>query len=336
MDSNRPTDIDALQRRALELMKHADFGEESIRVNREIVERSPTDEGAWTRLGRCHLEQRQFDEAVTALRTALSINPSKTIATNLLNEVRKRRALTPTATQRASTGFSSREFALIETLTGDELLQALRPRMEALFDTLNASTAAGRIVDARRRAGESGSKLFHANSYYPGQAAGHVYAFHHGGRWEPQFNLGWFTPPIAASCLRIGIGFNVSRAGRDPNPDDGQERALRYFERFQRTIAKSWQRELARWMAADGGFIQYGDNPPALDLAPDRAVEWLVKCQSASALEWIFVGRWLFLDKPDDARLLGDRSKLAGAVDETFRALLPLWLTTYADSPAQG
>src|SRR5207237_5714262 len=126
---------------------------ESIRVNREIVEHAPGDDGAWTRLGRCHLEQRQFDEAVTALRTALAINPSKTIPTNLLNEVRKRRAPTPNAAQRATTGFSSREFALIETLTGDDLVQALRPRMEALFDTINASTAAERIVSARRRAG---------------------------------------------------------------------------------------------------------------------------------------------------------------------------------------
>jgi tetratricopeptide (TPR) repeat protein len=327
-------DLDTLRRRAIELMKTADFGEEAIRVNAAIVEHAPRDDGAWTRLGRCHLEQRQFDEAVTALRTALSIDPSKTIATNLLNEVRKQRALTPTAAQRASTGFSTREFALIETLTGDELLRALRPRMEALFDTINASSAAERIVKVRGRAGESGSKLFHANSYYPGPT-GHVYAYHHGGRWEPQFNLGWFTDPIAPDCMRIGIGFNVSRGGRDLNPGDGQERALRYFERFQRTIAKSWQRELARWMGATSGFIQYGANPPALDLAPDRAVEWVVNCHTALAFEWVFVGRWLFVDKPDDARILADRSKLAGVVDETFRALLPLWLTTYEEpSPA--
>ena len=326
-------DLDGLRRHAIDLMKRADFGDEATRVNTAIVERAPRDDGAWTRLGRCHLEERRFDEAVAALRTALSIDPSKTIATNLLNEVRKRRALTPTAAQRATTGFSRREFALIETLRGDDLLQALRPRMEALFDTLNASSAAGRIVAARGRAGASGSKLFHANSYYPGRTAGHVYAFHHGGRREPQFNLGWFTDPIMPSCLRIGIGFDVSRAGRDPNPCEGQERALRYFERFQQAIAKSWQRELARWMASSGGFLQYGDNPPALDLVPDRAVEWLMTCRNALAFEWIFVGRWLFLDRPDDARIVGDRSKLATAVDDTFRALLPLWLTTYGESP---
>jgi len=324
-------DLQALQQQALELMKRADFGDESIRVNAEIVQHLPKDDGAWTRLGRCYLEQRQFDEAVGALRTALSINPSKTIATNLLAEVRKRRALTPTAVQRASTGFSSREFALIESLTGDDLLHALRPRMEALFDTVNASTVAGRIVDARRRAGESGSKLFHANSYYAGHTPGHVYAFHHGGRWEPQFNLGWFTEPIMPSCLRIGIGFNLSEAGKDPDRGAAQDQAMRYFERFQQAITRSWRGELARWMSANAGFLQYGHHPPSLEMLPDRALDWVLSCRNPAAVEWIFLGRWLFFEKPDEAKILSDRSKLATLVDETFRALLPLWLTTYTE-----
>jgi tetratricopeptide (TPR) repeat protein len=312
------TDLDTLQRRALELMKQADFGPESIRVNTQIVALAPKDPGAWTRLGRCFLEQSQFDEAIAALRTALAISPTMTIATNLLGEVRKRRALTPTAIERAATGFSTREFALIETLTGDDLLKALRPRMETLFDVLNATSIAARIVEARHRNGGTGSKLYQMNSYYPGDA-GHVYAFQYGGRWEPQFNLGWFAPPVMPGCLRIGIGFNLSPAGRDPDRGAGQERVLRYFERFQQTVAKSWQRELARWMAASGGFIQYGLNPPDLAMLPDQGVERIVSCQNPVGVEWIFVGRWLFLDRPDDAKILSDRAKLATAVDETFR-----------------
>ena len=82
-------------------------------------------------------------------------------------------------------------------------------------------------------------------------------------------------------------------------------------------------------MAGNSGFIQYGDKPPATDLLPSRAVEWLVNCQNAAALEWIFVGRWLFLDRPDEATILGDRASLARVVEETFRALLPIWLSTY-------
>jgi tetratricopeptide (TPR) repeat protein len=318
-----------LQRRALEMMKLADFGPEAVRVNQAIVDQAPNDAAAWTRLGRCHLEQRNFDEAVLALRTALARNPASGVATNLLNEVRKRRALTPTAGERAITGFSTREFALLESLPADEACRALRPRIDALFDTINASSVAARIVEARQRRGESGTKLFHANSCAIG-SAGHIFAFHHGGRWEPQFNLAWYSPPAGDSCFRVGLGFHLSRVDRSPDRTAGQERVLAFFERFQQIVERSWRRELARWMAANGGFIQYGGRPPATDLLPDRAIEWLVNCHNLPELEWVFIGRWLFLDKPADAKILSERAKLATVVEDTFRSFHPIWLTTYA------
>src|SRR5262249_4060693 len=104
-----------LESRAVGLMKAGDFGEEAVRVNQAIVELAPNNDRAWTRLGRCLLEQRRFDEAIEALRTALSLNGANTVATNLLTEVRKRRAMTPTAAERATTGFTPREFAVLET-----------------------------------------------------------------------------------------------------------------------------------------------------------------------------------------------------------------------------
>ena len=120
--------------------------------------------------------------------------------------------------------------------------------------------------------------------------------------------------------------------GRDTDRASGQERVVRYFERFQRVVAKAWKNELARWMQTNGGFIQYGAKPAAVDLLPERAVERLLTCQNAAAVEWIFVGRWLFLDKADDAAILRDRAKLARTIDETLRALLPIWLATYSGS----
>nr|ADC35906.1 hypothetical protein [uncultured bacterium 59] len=323
-------DVSTLERRATELMKQADFGPEAVRVNSEIIEQSPAHEAAWTRLGRCYLEQRQFDDAVVALRSALSLNPSSGIATNLLTEVRRRRALTPTAAERITTGFSAREFAALETLSVDDLKRALGSRIDALFDAINATTIAEKIVDARRRQGESGTKLFHSNSFHA-NGTGQIAAFQHGGRWEPQFNIGWFSsPPLPSRCMRIGVGFNLSQAGRDQERVAGQERVLAFFECFQQALEKSWKRELTRWMAATGGFIQYADHPPAVDLLPEQAVEWLLNCRHAAAHGWIFVGRWLFLDDPDDAKILGDRAQLAKAVDDTFRTLYPLWLATYA------
>ena len=211
------TDLKALEKRALELMKLADFGPDAVRVNTEILEQSPAHESAWTRLGRCHLEQRNFDEAVSALRSALALNPKNGVATNLLAEVRRRRALTPTARERATTGFSAREFTMLETLSPDEACRALQPRFEALFDAVNASSIAARIVETRQRRGESGSKLFHANSFHS-HSTGHIVAFHHGGRWEPQFNLGWFSsPPFPASCVRIGLASISPRPAGIPN-----------------------------------------------------------------------------------------------------------------------
>jgi len=314
-----------LQRRALELVKQGDFGDEAARVNAGITEQAPQDISAWTRLGRCHLEQRHWDEAVTALRTALSLNPSHTIATNLLNEVRKQRALTPTAAQRSTTGFGTREFAVLSSLSASEACEALQPRIDMLLETLNATDTAARIVSARQAAGATGSKLFHANSPVA-HSIGHIFVFHHGGRFEPQFNIGWFSsPPFPASCVRVGLGFNVAPAGVEA----GQESVLASFERFQQTLEKSWKHELRRWMAANGGFIQHGDRAPAVDLLPDQAVEWLLNCRGAAALEWIFVGRWLFLDKTDDARILGDRARLGKVVDDTFRTLYPIWLGAF-------
>ena len=318
-----------LQRRALDMMKTADFGPDAVSINLAIVEQAPNDAAAWTRLGRCHLEQRNFEEAVAALRTALARNPASSVATNLLNEVRKRRALTPTAGERATTGFSTREFALLESVSGEEAYKALRPRIDTLFDTINGSSVAARIVEARQRRGESGTKLFHANSCSIG-SAGHIFAFHHGGRWEPQFNLGWYSPPAGDSCFRAGLGFHISRADRGPDRAAGQERVLAFFERFQQTVERSWKRELVRWMAANGGFLQYGARPPAIDLLPDRAIEWLLNCHNLTELEWVFIGRWLFLDKPADAKCLSERAKLASMVEDTFRALQPIWLSTYA------
>jgi len=325
-----PTDLDELERRAIDLTRQGNFGPDAIRLNAEIVEKAPTHQSAWTRLGRCHMEQRQFDEAVSALRAALAINPSNAIATNLLTEVRRRRAMTPTAASRVNTGFSLREFTLLEAMPAEEARRALAPRIEALFDTINGTSIAARIVESRQRQGESGSKLFHANSWHS-TSSGHVYAFQHGGRWEPQFNLGWFSnPPFDANCFRVGLGFNLAAAGgRDSDRAAGHEQVLRFFERFQQTVEKSWKRELARWMAANAGFIQHSDRPPARDLLPERAVDWLLNCRNPAAQEWIFVGRWLFPDKADDAKILTERAKLAAIVEDTFRTLYPIWLATY-------
>ena len=323
------SNLPELERRALELVRQGDFGHEALRVNATITERAPQDVSAWTRLGRCHLEQRNWEEATVALRAALRLKPTHTIATNLLNEVRKRRSQIPSAAQPSTIGFGSREFALLASRAVGESRFTLRTRVGALLETLNSTHTASLIVQARQDAGAHESTLFDPN-IGDHEGTGRLVVYQRGGRCEPQFNLGWFShPPFPAACLRMGVGFDFSTTEGNNDGIVDPEKVLAFFERFQQSVERSWKRDLMQWMATDGAFIQYGDRPPAIDLLPAHAVEWLINCRNAAELKWIFVGRWLFLDNPEQARILGDRTTLARVLDDTLRTLYPLWLDTY-------
>jgi tetratricopeptide (TPR) repeat protein len=321
-------DTAALERRAIEFAKTGNFGSDALEINRELTVAAPANQGAWTRLARCCMEQRQFEDAAAALGKALELNPSNSIAKSLQQEVIRRRAMTPVRSDAAS-GFTPQDFYTLGQLAPTDASRALSAKFESLLMSLNEQRTAARIVDARNRAGQSGSKLFRRNSFYPGQH-GHMFAFHHGGRWEPQFNLGMFSAnPWGTNVFRIGIGFNMSHAGSDPDREAGQASALASFERFQRELASTWRGHVTDWMSTSSGFIQYGERGPAVDMLPRQAVEWLVNCRNPAGIGWVFAGRWLFLDKPDDAVVLGETRKLVGAVEDTFAALFPLWLTVY-------
>jgi tetratricopeptide repeat protein len=317
-----------LHQRAVELAKSNNFGAEALDVNLEIARVDSANQGAWTRLARCYLEQRRFADAAGALATVLELNPSNTIAKSLLTEVTKRRAMAWAASE-AATGFTAHDFDALGHLAPVEAGRALAPKIELLLQSVNEQRTAVRIVEARNRAGQSGSKLFHRNSYHAG-SNGHIYAYHHGGRWEPQFNLGFFSAtPWGGNWMRAGIGFNLSEGGRDPDRDQGQEQIVSYFEVFQRQVASAWRGHLVDWMGKSGGFIQYGARGPAIDLLPQQAVEWLINCRNPAGHGWVFVGRWLSLEKPDDAGTLGDMQKLVAAVEDTFSALFPFWASVY-------
>ena len=316
-----------LQQRAVELAKSNSFGSEALDVNLEITRSDPSNQGAWTRLARCYLEQRRFADAAGALATVLDLNPSNTIAKSLMTEVTKRRAMAlPTAD--AMTGFTSNDFDALTHLAPVEAARALGPKIETLLMSLNDQRTAERIVQARNRAGESGSKLFHRNSYHDG-GDGYLHAHHHGGRWEPQFDLGFMGGSAwGGNWMRMGLGFNLGTGGRDEQID-GHERMVQYFETFQQQLSSAWRRHLADWMSTSGGFIQYGSRGPAVDVLPPQAVEWLISCRNPAAQGWIFVGRWLSLSEPADAAILGDMRQLVATVEDTFAALFPLWAAIY-------
>jgi hypothetical protein len=316
-----------LQQRAVELAKSNSFGAEALDVNLQITRSDPSNQGAWTRLARCYLEQRRFSDAAGALATVLDLNPSNTIAKSLMTEVTKRRAMAlPTVD--AVSGFTDHDFDALSHLAPVDAARALGPKIEMLLMSLNDQRTAQRIVQTRNRAGQSGSKLFHRNSYHEA-GNGHLHAYHHGGRWEPQFNLGFLAGNVwNGNWLRMGLGFNLAAGGRD-DQIDGQENMVRYFESFQQQLGSAWKRHLADWLSKSGGFIQYGQRGPAVDLLPSQAVEWLISCRNPAAQEWIFVGRWLSPSKPEDAAILTDMRQVVAAVEDTFAAVFPLWAAIY-------
>jgi hypothetical protein len=232
-------------------------------------------------------------------------------------------------TAEAASGFSAHDFDALGHLAPVEAARVLGPKIESLLLTLNDQRTAPRIVEARNRAGQSGSKLFHRNSYHAG-SNGHIYAYHHGGRWEPQFNLGFFSRgKWGTDWLRVGVGFNLTDSGREPGRDEGQEQIVAYFDAFQRQIASAWRGPLVEWMGKSGGFIQHGAHGPATDLMPQQAVEWLTNCRNPVGQGWVFVGRWLSLEKLEDQKTLAEMRKLVAAVEDTFAALFPLWASVY-------
>ncbi|HEY0875369.1 MAG TPA: tetratricopeptide repeat protein [Vicinamibacterales bacterium] len=340
-------DIRALEQKAVDLARRGDFGTEAKQVNEELAQLAPSNQGAWTRLARCNIELGLYSDANAALERALELNPQNIIARSLLQEsirreVRQSPEPAPVKRTRATrskkaapadgpgrSAFGRAQFAALQQLAPASALESLGPTIEGLLMALNERPFAKKVVDARNRAGQSGSKLFRRNSFYAG-TSGHLYAFHHGGRWEPQINLGFYSvPEWGRSAIRAGIGFNLTPSGADPDREAGQERVLEHFENFQRLVSAEWKSLLTDWMASNGGFIQYADRQPAVDMLPHDAVDWLINNRNALEQGWVFVGAWLFSDRGDHADTMDDGARLVDWMEQTFEALLPLWASVY-------
>jgi Tetratricopeptide repeat len=335
----------SLQQQAIDFAKRGDFGPDAKRVNQQLAEAFPGNLGAWTRLARCCVELGQLDEATVAIDTALQLDPQNTIARNMQTDITRRRmaATAPATRKRApstsraaaprsrraaavTAGFGRQEFTALAHLPPAQALEALGPRLETLLMDVNDRPFAAKIAEARNRAGRSGIRLFRRNSF-EAVGPGHLQAFQHGGRWEPQINLGWFAAP--ARSMRAGIGFNFTPEPEDTEGELGRERVVAHYAQFQRLVATEWRDLLTRWMEENRGFIQYGSDPPATDLLPRQAVQWIVDTDTAPDFGWVFCGRWLFADRAGDEETLADGGRLVRWIDQTFTDLLPLWTAVY-------
>ena len=353
-------DTTALEQTAIDFAKRGDFGQDALKVNEELTRLAPANQGAWTRLARCCLEMGLLDHATAALDAALQLNPQNTIARNLQNEVTKRRAppVEPRPAKRsrssartsssgpavrataarsarggsaALAGFGRADFAALAHLPPAGAAESLTTRIEPLLMALNERPFAARVVEARNRAGRAGDRLFRRGSLR-GVAPGYVDVCHQGGRWEPQLAIGFFAgPQWGRDAIAAGIGFNLAEEDESDKADAGRERAFEYFQAFQQMIGSTWRQHLTDWMRVNGGFVQFGRQPPATDLLPYDAISRLVTDQQPQERDWAFVGRWLFADRGEDIAVLTDGARLARWCEQTFTDLLPLWGTIYRE-----
>lgn len=351
--------VAALEQRAIDLARQGDFGPAARDANQELTRLSPTNLGAWTRLARCCLELGLLDDATAALDAALQLNPQNTIARNLQIEVTKRRAGpaadAPKARRREAGGSASRaiggarpgsasrsrqssvaiagigraEFTALAHLASTSAAESLTGRLEPLLIALNDRPFAQKVVEARNRAGHAGSWLFRRGSVRPG-SQGHIYVFQQGGRWEPQLNISLFAgPKWGRDAFSAGIVFDLAEEGSDDRAEAGRERLFEYFEVFRQQLSSTWRQHLTDWMRTNGGFVQVGDHPPALDMLPYDAVEMLIRSEAPGGLGRVAVARWLFPDRGEDIAILAEGPRLVRWLEGTFTALLPLWSTVY-------
>jgi tetratricopeptide (TPR) repeat protein len=324
-------DVQSLQARAIGYARRGDFGPDALTINQRLALLAPQNAGAWTRLGRCHLEAKNFPAAAEALQHALALDPQSVVARNLLVEVRRARQFVATDDKaRNESGFDVGFFDLLGQTTAQSIPRSILSRVETLVENLNNLDVSEKIVAARLAAGRTGSRLYRRNSVHGEN--GHVYIFHYGGRWEPQFNLGFFSAHTCpANCVRAGVGFNLTRQGMDPNPDAGQARVRAYLASFQRAVSARWQRYLSDWMRNQDGQLQFTGESVPPDAAADRQLDRLVRLNPA-AEDWVFLGRWWNAALDRDRGVLSDMRQITQAVAATFRDLLPVWKDTWINA----
>jgi hypothetical protein len=348
-----------LQERSIAYARAGTFSGPALEANLELTRIAPDNEGAWTRLARCYLENGRLDEATAALDAVLQLNTQNSIARSLHGEVSRRRAAAaatvPVKTTRARAvkekavkekapkrvrakapaaiaSFGRQEFQTLAHSAPAVALDVLGPRVESLLMTLNDRPFAEKIADARNKAGRSGVRLFRRGEFDTG-AANQIVARHYGGRREPQIAVGLTAGASPAGggrdSIQAGLGFDLSAQGDDASRADGRERALGYFAGFQQLLATQWQAFLTDWLSRNGGFIQIGVEPPLTDLSGAQAVERLMELSDPGAAGWVFVGRWLFADQAADAEVLADARRLESWMAVALEELLPLWTTVY-------
>ena len=100
------------------------------------------------------------------------------------------------------------------------------------------------------------------------------------------------------------------------------------FQSLARTALKS---ELTTLLSRPRSIVEHGDDVPDLRLATGaQAVSWLTSLKYPDLERWVFFGRRLLYEAPDDREVLGDIRQIAQFVAEEFQAWHGVWAKIWA------
>jgi hypothetical protein len=340
--------------RARALAIAQDFGAEALTLNGQLVAADPTDVASRTRLARCYREAGRLDDSEAEYREVLRQDPRNRIAAGGLEAIERERhtggavpeavgapraprarrstpASSPERRPGASgpaaplifSGFRQQDFADLQLCPPTEVRARFAPRVVDFVKRVNALRSSEEIASVREAGRRQLFRLGRADVHV-GHA--HWYVFNLGGRWEPQFNIGMYGgTQKGGDWLRIGMGFNLSDGGADPDRAEGVRAVRDHFRRFQAVLTSAPRSLFLGWMIKENGLLQQDGSGPRLDLPQASQAADLIVGSVPERTDWVFFGKWLSPGRPDDVAVLSDAVTLVRTVDRVFTGLLPLW-----------
>ncbi len=355
-----PSSVSSLEQRARAFAVAQDFGPEALDLNRRLVAANPADEGARTRLARCHLHAGHVDQAEAEYREALLLNPRNRIALGGLEEIEKlkhppearnparagsrARRTSGTVFHRsepggAATG-SSRTAA--RGLNGDDAAPAptfTEPVPEtftgfgpAEFDELarcrrrDVQERFGpRVIDLVRRVNALGCCVEMAGV----RESGKRQMFRTGRADLHATEAHWHVLSFGGRAEpQCNIGMDGGRAIGNwlriglafDLGDDAGD-----FPRFQQLVASPRGSLFLGWMIKEDARPQIGHAPPRVDVHEPAEAASLIAAIDPARTRWVFFGKWLKPEDSDAAAVLRDPVTLVRTIDRVFSGLLPLW-----------
>ena len=275
---------------------------------------------------------RSSDGSTTPWRRsarALALSPTDTIATSLLADVRKHRALASNLRSTARPASQPREFALLETLAPETHAADLAPDSRRYQARINTSAIAERIVAAEAPARTERIDALSAErllSWRDLATSSRSTTADDGNRssiWD-----GTALRRCTERCLRVGLGFRfLPRLSGDPGPLASREELLRCLRALSIDARKVLETvALKEWLSQNGGFLQYGDRPPAMELASGPCRPVAARLQKPDRGR-VGVHRALAVSRPARRRRDTGRPREVGERD---RRLVPLAVSAVA------